>query len=100
MVGYIISLSTMDTAGRYFSLFLMASGYCGMYSLALLSTFHPCPSFARGRIAVRVHTDVGVGIQCRPSTTSQAVCSDRPRERLRKPREFVRGCVFFPTCVR
>ncbi|KAH0829188.1 major facilitator superfamily domain-containing protein [Lanmaoa asiatica] len=29
MVGYIISLSTMKTAGRYFSLFLMTSGYCG-----------------------------------------------------------------------
>ncbi|KAG8221319.1 major facilitator superfamily domain-containing protein [Butyriboletus roseoflavus] len=29
IVGYIISLSTMKTAGRYFSLFLMTSGYCG-----------------------------------------------------------------------
>ncbi|KAG2109331.1 major facilitator superfamily domain-containing protein [Suillus discolor] len=29
MVGYIISLCTMATGGRYFSLFLMTSGYCG-----------------------------------------------------------------------
>ncbi|KAF8448652.1 major facilitator superfamily domain-containing protein [Boletus edulis BED1] len=29
IVGYIIALSTMSTGGRYFSLFLMALGYCG-----------------------------------------------------------------------
>ncbi|KAN0081222.1 Major facilitator superfamily domain containing protein [Tylopilus felleus] len=29
MVGYIISLCTMNTAGRYFSMFLMTAGYCG-----------------------------------------------------------------------
>ncbi|KAG2109337.1 major facilitator superfamily domain-containing protein [Suillus discolor] len=29
IVGYIISLCTMATGGRYFSLFLMTSGYCG-----------------------------------------------------------------------
>ncbi|KAG1901007.1 major facilitator superfamily domain-containing protein [Suillus fuscotomentosus] len=29
MLGYIISLSTMAMGGRYFSLFLMTSGYCG-----------------------------------------------------------------------
>ncbi|KAG1817977.1 major facilitator superfamily domain-containing protein [Suillus subaureus] len=29
ILGYIISLSTMATGGRYFSLFLMTTGYCG-----------------------------------------------------------------------
>jgi hypothetical protein len=29
MIGYIISLSTMATGGRYFSMFLMTTGYCG-----------------------------------------------------------------------
>ncbi|KAG1861892.1 major facilitator superfamily domain-containing protein [Suillus tomentosus] len=29
IIGYVISLCTMATGGRYFSLFLMTSGYCG-----------------------------------------------------------------------
>ncbi|KAG1742533.1 major facilitator superfamily domain-containing protein [Suillus lakei] len=29
ILGYVISLSTMATGGRYFSLFLMTTGYCG-----------------------------------------------------------------------
>lgn len=29
MVGYVISLSTMVVAGRYVSMFLMATGYAG-----------------------------------------------------------------------
>ncbi|KAG2122964.1 major facilitator superfamily domain-containing protein [Suillus cothurnatus] len=29
ILGYIISLATMATGGRYFSLFLMTTGYCG-----------------------------------------------------------------------
>lgn len=32
IVGYIISLSTMSTGARYFSLFLMTTGFCGMLS--------------------------------------------------------------------
>ncbi|KAH7906801.1 major facilitator superfamily domain-containing protein [Hygrophoropsis aurantiaca] len=35
ILGYIISLCTMSIAGRYFSLFLMTTGYCG-YSLTLV----------------------------------------------------------------
>ena len=31
IVGYIISLSTLKTAARYFSMFLMTAGYCGTY---------------------------------------------------------------------
>ena len=38
MVGYIISLSTMATAGRYFSLFLMTTGYCGKFNLSKVAT--------------------------------------------------------------
>ncbi|KAG9312026.1 major facilitator superfamily domain-containing protein [Chiua virens] len=34
LVGYIIALTTMSTGGRYFSLFLMTTGYCG-YALTL-----------------------------------------------------------------
>jgi hypothetical protein len=32
IVGFIISLSTLSIAGRYVSLFLMASGYVGEFS--------------------------------------------------------------------
>ncbi|KAG9312027.1 major facilitator superfamily domain-containing protein [Chiua virens] len=42
MVGYIISLSTMATGGRYFSLFLMASGYCG-FTLTLVWVANAIP---------------------------------------------------------
>ena len=31
ILGYIISLATMTTGARYFSLFLMSSGFCGPY---------------------------------------------------------------------
>ncbi|KAG2153348.1 major facilitator superfamily domain-containing protein [Suillus clintonianus] len=42
MVGYIISLSTMATAGRYFSLFLMTTGYCG-FTLTLVWVANAIP---------------------------------------------------------
>ncbi|EIW80769.1 MFS general substrate transporter [Coniophora puteana RWD-64-598 SS2] len=42
MVGYIISLSTMTTGGRYFSLFLMTSGYAG-FTLTLVWVSNAIP---------------------------------------------------------
>ncbi|KAF9228382.1 MFS general substrate transporter [Gyrodon lividus] len=42
MVGYIISLSTMATPGRYFSLFLMTTGYCG-FTLTLVWVANAIP---------------------------------------------------------
>ncbi|KAH7926979.1 MFS general substrate transporter [Leucogyrophana mollusca] len=42
MVGYIISLSTMATGGRYFSLFLMTTGYCG-FTLTLVWVSNAIP---------------------------------------------------------
>lgn len=42
MVGYVISLSTMATAGRYFSLFLMTTGYCG-FTLTLVWVANAIP---------------------------------------------------------
>ncbi|KIJ65885.1 hypothetical protein HYDPIDRAFT_174700 [Hydnomerulius pinastri MD-312] len=42
MVGYIISLCTMATAGRYFSLFLMTCGYCG-FTLTLVWVSNAIP---------------------------------------------------------
>ncbi|KAN0081226.1 hypothetical protein V8E55_008850 [Tylopilus felleus] len=61
MIGYIISLRTMKTAGRYFSMFLMTTGYCGM-----------------------VYTKVGIGGQYSPSSTSQTFHRKRARERVLK----------------
>ncbi|OJA12880.1 hypothetical protein AZE42_02909 [Rhizopogon vesiculosus] len=42
MIGYIISLSTMATGGRYFSLFLMTTGYCG-FTLTLVWVSNAIP---------------------------------------------------------
>ncbi|KAH7904472.1 major facilitator superfamily domain-containing protein [Hygrophoropsis aurantiaca] len=42
IVGYIISLSTMATGGRYFSLFLMTTGYCG-FTLTLVWVSNAIP---------------------------------------------------------
>jgi len=42
MVGYIISLSTMNTGARYFSLFLMTTGYSGV-ALALVWVANAVP---------------------------------------------------------
>ena len=42
ILGYIISLSTMATAGRYFSLFLMTSGYAG-FTLTLVWVSNAIP---------------------------------------------------------
>ncbi|KAF8839408.1 MFS general substrate transporter [Paxillus ammoniavirescens] len=42
MVGYIISLSTMATPGRYFSMFLMTTGYCG-FTLTLVWVANAIP---------------------------------------------------------
>jgi len=42
VVGYIISLSTMTTGGRYFSLFLMTSGYAG-FTLTLVWVSNAIP---------------------------------------------------------
>ncbi|KIJ65884.1 hypothetical protein HYDPIDRAFT_109951 [Hydnomerulius pinastri MD-312] len=41
-LGYIISLATMSTGGRYFSLFLMTSGYCG-FALTLVWVSNAIP---------------------------------------------------------
>ena len=37
MVGYIISLSTASIGGRYFAMFLMASGYAGQSDMSGVS---------------------------------------------------------------
>ncbi|KAG8221321.1 MFS general substrate transporter [Butyriboletus roseoflavus] len=42
ILGYIISLATMSTGGRYFSLFLMTTGYCG-FALTLTWVSHTIP---------------------------------------------------------
>jgi len=42
IVGYIISLSTFSTGGRYFSMFLMASGYAG-FALTLVWVSNAVP---------------------------------------------------------
>ncbi|KAF8141262.1 major facilitator superfamily domain-containing protein [Boletus edulis] len=42
IIGYIISLSTMATAGRYFSMFLMTVGYCG-FTLTLVWVANAVP---------------------------------------------------------
>ncbi|KAJ8591075.1 MFS general substrate transporter [Rhizopogon salebrosus TDB-379] len=42
MIGYIISLSTMATGGRYFSMFLMTTGYCG-FTLTLVWVANAIP---------------------------------------------------------
>ncbi|KAF9228381.1 MFS general substrate transporter [Gyrodon lividus] len=42
IVGYTISLATMSTGGRYFSLFLMTTGYCG-YALTLMWVSNSIP---------------------------------------------------------
>ncbi|KAG1851285.1 major facilitator superfamily domain-containing protein [Suillus subalutaceus] len=48
ILGYIISLSTMATGGRYFSLFLMTTGYCGFaLTLAWVSNAIPRPPAKR-----------------------------------------------------
>ncbi|KAG2361670.1 major facilitator superfamily domain-containing protein [Suillus spraguei] len=48
IIGYIISLCTMATGGRYFSLFLMATGYCGFaLTLAWVSNAIPRPPAKR-----------------------------------------------------
>ncbi|KAG1794086.1 major facilitator superfamily domain-containing protein, partial [Suillus plorans] len=48
IVGYIISLCTMATGGRYFSLFLMTSGYCGFaLTLTWVSNAIPRPPAKR-----------------------------------------------------
>jgi len=46
IVGYIIALSTMSTGGRYFSLFLMATGYCAL-TLNWVSNAIPRPPAKR-----------------------------------------------------
>ncbi|KAF8839409.1 MFS general substrate transporter [Paxillus ammoniavirescens] len=48
IIGYIISLATMSTGGRYFSLFLMSSGYCGFaLTLTWVSNSVPRPPAKR-----------------------------------------------------
>jgi len=48
IAGYIISLCTMATGGRYFSLFLMTTGYCGFaLTLAWVSNAVPRPPAKR-----------------------------------------------------
>ncbi|KAH0829189.1 major facilitator superfamily domain-containing protein [Lanmaoa asiatica] len=48
IVGYIISLATMSTGGRYFSLFLMTIGYCGFaLTLTWVSSSVPRPPAKR-----------------------------------------------------
>ncbi|KAG2142217.1 major facilitator superfamily domain-containing protein [Suillus bovinus] len=48
ILGYIISLSTMATGGRYFSLFLMTTGYCGFaLTLAWVANAIPRPPAKR-----------------------------------------------------
>ncbi|OAX43708.1 MFS general substrate transporter [Rhizopogon vinicolor AM-OR11-026] len=48
IVGYIVSLSTMATGGRYFSLFLMTVGYCGFaLTLTWVSNAIPRPPAKR-----------------------------------------------------
>ncbi|KAJ8591076.1 MFS general substrate transporter [Rhizopogon salebrosus TDB-379] len=48
IAGYIISLCTMATGGRYFSLFLMTTGYCGFaLTLAWVSNAIPRPPAKR-----------------------------------------------------
>ncbi|KAF8431166.1 major facilitator superfamily domain-containing protein [Boletus edulis BED1] len=42
IVGYTISLSTMETAGRYFLMFLMTVGYCG-FTLTLVWVANAVP---------------------------------------------------------
>ncbi|KAG2153347.1 major facilitator superfamily domain-containing protein [Suillus clintonianus] len=48
ILGYIISLATMATGGRYFSLFLMTTGYCGFaLTLTWVSNAIPRPPAKR-----------------------------------------------------
>ncbi|KAG1900982.1 major facilitator superfamily domain-containing protein [Suillus fuscotomentosus] len=48
ILGYIVSLSTMATGGRYFSLFLMTTGYCGFaLTLTWVSNAIPRPPAKR-----------------------------------------------------
>ncbi|KAG2366718.1 major facilitator superfamily domain-containing protein [Suillus spraguei] len=48
IIGYIISLCTMATGGRYLSLFLMATGYCGFaLTLTWVSNAIPRPPAKR-----------------------------------------------------
>ncbi|KAF5381185.1 hypothetical protein D9757_007894 [Collybiopsis confluens] len=54
MIGYIIALATSSIGGRYFSMFLMASGYCG-FSLTVVwvsSTFPRPPAKRAAAIAL------------------------------------------------
>ncbi|KAG1781867.1 major facilitator superfamily domain-containing protein [Suillus placidus] len=48
ILGYIVALSTMATGGRYFSLFLMTTGYCGFaLTLTWVSNAIPRPPAKR-----------------------------------------------------
>ncbi|KAG1740864.1 major facilitator superfamily domain-containing protein, partial [Suillus paluster] len=48
IIGYIVSLCTMATGGRYFSLFLMTTGYCGFaLTLTWVSNAIPRPPAKR-----------------------------------------------------
>jgi len=59
IVGYIIALSTMSTGGRYFSLFLMATGYCGFaLTLNWVSNAIPRPP-AKRSVAMGMVNGVG-----------------------------------------
>ena len=95
IVGYIISLSTLKTAARYFSMFLMTAGYCGTYIFRpvphRLFLSDPWPVSSH----VRIYADISMGGQCHPSTTGQTVRRNRPRQRVWQPWEFVRF-VFCP----
>ena len=90
MVGYIISLSTLKTAARYFSMFLMTAGYCGTYLFRLVVHRSFLSNSWRVSSRVRVYADIGVGGQCHPSTTGQTVRRNRPRQWVWKPWESVR----------
>ena len=67
MVGYIISLSTASIGGRYFAMFLMASGYAGQSDISDVSGSRMKNNY------LRLWAELGLGGQCDSETAGQAL---------------------------
>ena len=69
ILGYIISLATMSTGGRYFSLFLMTSGYAGAHKVEYVS-------FEVPNMSHRLCADLKLGFECDSTSTCEEIGGD------------------------